>query len=218
MSSLSAEHFLDASSLLFGREVREEADKMVLRAVERGHAADPLRAAVPLAEVRQALPRWAPSPLADAVLDAAVARGALAYHDGGVRRPDHRPEMTPDQSDASRTLEAIFRDGGLAPPFANELPAPLAERADLRSLLRRLEQTGVVRQVADGFYLLREELEAAALRVTSELGGRKDLGPSDFRDVLPVSRKWLIPLLNYFDGQGVTVRHDGGRDVPAPDR
>ena len=72
-----------------------------------------------------------------------------------------------------------------------------------------------MRPVADGFYVVSDELERAATRITEELGGRRDLGPADFRDALPVSRKWLIPLLNYFDGRGVTTRHEAGRDVPA---
>jgi len=46
------------------------------------------------------------------------------------------------------------------------------------------------------------------------LGGREGLGPADFRDVLPVSRKHLIPILNYFDGAGVTLRDADGRSVP----
>ena len=39
--------------------------------------------------------------------------------------------------------------------------------------------------------------------------------PADFREVLPVSRKHLIPLLNFFDGAGVTLRDAEGRSVPA---
>jgi hypothetical protein len=72
----------------------------------------------------------------------------------------------------------------------------------------------VVRQVADGLYVPSDELEGAASRIREALGGRTRLGPADFRDVLPVTRKHLIPLLNFFDGEGTTVRGDGGRDVP----
>jgi hypothetical protein len=82
-------------------------------------------------------------------------------------------------------------------------------------LLRRLESQGVVRQVADELFLGSESLDAAAARIRSELGGRRELGPAAFRDVLPVTRKRLLPLLNYFDGKGTTLRRGEGRDVPA---
>ena len=167
-----------------------------------------------MSDVRSSLPRWAASQLADAVIVELVAAGELAYAEGGVRRPDHRPRLTPEQEAATERLEAVLSEGGLAPPLLDELPADLSGRSDLRSLLRRLEQQGTVQQVADGFYLMRHELDAAVTRIRRQLAGGTDLGPSDFRDVLPVSRKWLIPLLNYLDGQGVTVRKDRGRDVP----
>jgi selenocysteine-specific elongation factor len=112
-------------------------------------------------------------------------------------------------------VEELLRAGGLAPPFLDEFPEELRGRRDLHSLLRRLEQMDSVRQIADGFWVITEELDAAAVRIAKQLAGRRDLGPADFRDALPVSRKWLIPLLNYLDGKGVTSRHERGRDVPA---
>ena len=64
------------------------------------------------------------------------------------------------------------------------------------------------------FASVAEALDGAARRIAEELGGRSELGPSEFRDVLGVTRKHLIPLLNYFDGLGVTIRHPDGREVP----
>jgi len=201
---------------LFSQGVRQEGQRLVLAAVDRGHAADPLRASVPMAEVRAALPRWAPKHLADAIIEGLVDQGVLASAEGGLCRPDHVPEPTDEQAEASARLVGLLREGGLAPPFVDELPVDLQNRGDLRSLLRRLEQSDTVRQVADGYYLASEELDGAVARIVEQLGGRRDLGPADFREALSVSRKWLIPLLNYFDGKGITTRHDGGRDVPPP--
>jgi len=206
--------FIESAQALFGRGVRAEGERLVLESVERGHSFDSLRPSVPLAEVRASLPRWAPAQLADAVIGVLVASGRVEAGDGGIRRPGYVPEPTAEQEDASRRLEQLMRDGGLAPPFVDELPPELAGRPDLRSLLRRLEQEDRVRQVADGYYVTADALEEAAARVSESLGGRSGLGPADFREALPVSRKWLIPLLNHLDGMGVTVRHDGGRDVP----
>ena len=35
---------------------------------------------------------------------------------------------------------------------------------------------------------------------------KKEIGPADFKDLLGVSRKYAIPLMEYFDAQRVTVR------------
>jgi selenocysteine-specific elongation factor len=198
----------------FSAAVRAAAERMVAEAVEEGHGADPLRASVPLARVRAAIPGWASSELADAVIGAMVLDGRLEAVEGGVRRPGHEATLTADQERAIAELTGVLASGGLAAPWVEELPEPLAARSDLRALLRRLEESGAVRQVADGLYVPSDELEGAASRIREALGGRTRLGPADFRDVLPVTRKHLIPLLNFFDGEGTTVRGDGGRDVP----
>jgi selenocysteine-specific elongation factor len=200
---------------VFGAAARAEAEAIVLEAVAQGHALQPLREAVPLASVREAFPRWASGELADATVAALVERGALESIEGGVRRPGHEATLSDEQRAASTRLEEIFREGGLGAPALDELPEDLRKREDLRALLRRMESSGVVRQVADDLFLDSDGLDAAAARIRSELGGRRDLGPAAFKDALPVTRKRLLPLLNYFDGKGTTLRRGEGRDVPA---
>jgi hypothetical protein len=68
--------------------------------------------------------------------------------------------------------------------------------------------------VADGLFLGSQELDAAAARIRTALSGQTNLGPAAFREVLPVTRKRLLPLLNYLDGLGTTLRRGEGRDVP----
>ena len=61
----------------------------------------------------------------------------------------------------------------------------------------------------------RAALDAAVDQVTVQLAGRKGLGPADFREIIPVTRKHLMPLLAHLDTRGVTVRRGDGREVPS---
>ncbi|MDZ7779879.1 MAG: selenocysteine-specific translation elongation factor [Gemmatimonadota bacterium] len=200
---------------VFAPEIWGRARGLLVDAVTNEHARDPVRRAIPLAHVRSALPSWAPSGLADAVIRELVQDQALVSEDGGVRDPAHEPRLTTDQEEASKRLTEVLLAGGLAPPFVDELPEPLAGRPDLWSLLYWLEERGVVEQVADDLYVGRDHLRAAEERVRASLGGRVGLGPADFRDALDVTRKHLIPLLNYLDTRGVTLRREDGRSVPS---
>ena len=148
------------------------------------------------------------------VIDALVEQGRLEAVDGGLRMPGFVPALTSEQEEVSAALLQALTGAGLAAPLVDELPERLRSRTDLRPLLRRLEERGEIRTVAEGLYIGSTELDRAAARIEEELAGRSGLGPADFRDVLPVSRKHLIPLLNYFDGLGVTLRDGGGRSVP----
>jgi selenocysteine-specific elongation factor len=214
LATLEAEALLRTSERAFSAQIRDEAEGLLLSEVSKRHAADPIRPHVPLSALRTAIPAWAPKDLADAVVEKLVGAGRLELHEGGVRSPGHEPFLTSAQEDAMARLQALLLEGGLAPPFIEELPAELRDRPDFWSLVQRLEGLGVVRQVADGLYVACGHLEEGAHRVREALGGRSRLGPADFRDPLPVTRKHLIPLLNYYDGVGTTVRSGEGRSVP----
>ncbi len=203
-----------AAGRAFSPAIWGQAREAVLSGVREAHGRDPLRVAVPLAGLRSTVPDWAASGLADAVLEELVEEGSLVREEGGVRAPTHEPRLAGDQEAAVGRLSKVLSEGGLAPPFVEELPEELAERADLWSLLHWLEREGVVEQVADDLYVSADALRGAEDRVREVLGGRQGLGPADFREALDVTRKHLIPLLNFFDVRGVTLRLADGRSVP----
>jgi selenocysteine-specific elongation factor len=207
--------FLETATRVFGFGTVEEGRALILAALDAEHAADSLRGEVPLSRLRIALPQWADARLADALMDDLAGRGALHLVGGGARRPGFTPEATPEQEAHLELLQGTYASAGLAAPTVPELPEAVAGRDDLWSLLRVLEGRGSLTLVADALYMDTDALEQAVALVRTELGGREGLGPSDFRDTLDVSRKHLIPLLNYLDGLGVTRREDKVRSVPS---
>ncbi len=216
LATLEAGGGVAAGGTVWAGPLVEEAATRMLDAVAGAHRADPLSPIVPLEVLRGSLPGWSGGPLADAVLSKLSERGSLELLDGGARLPGFRPRLADEQEDACRRIRALYAEAALAPPRAQELPPELAGRADLRALLRHLEGSGALRAVGDGLLFDAAVLERAATEVGRVLGGRRGLGPTDFREVLPVSRRHLLPLLLYLDRVGVTVRRGDTRDVPPP--
>ena len=213
VDALGDEGRVEAGGRVFGSHVEENVRSGIVAAVEAAHAADPLLSAVPAATARAGAPSWVAVELADAVLARAIGAGRLEATEGGVRRPGHVVELTPEQKEASDQIVAVLRAGGVGAPLLSDFPDALRARPDLRALLRRLEESGAIRQVAEEYFVSAEDLDAAVGRVRSTFAGRSGLGPSDFREVLPVTRKHLIPLLNHLDGLGITLRTPDGREV-----
>ncbi len=199
---------------LWGPAVVAEADRRLLAALEDGHRREPLRPAVPLAALRQALPAWTGAGLADARLEALRDRGELEIQDTGARRPGWRVEPSPDQRAAADRLRALYAEAGLQPPDTGALPEDLRAREDLDALLAHLAHSGDLIALDEDHWIQRQALEDGARSVREALAGRTGLGPADFREALPVTRKHLIPLLGWLDAQGITTRGPDGRDVP----
>ena len=204
---------LATARALYSSVVVSEGSALLKSQVAAYHGAEPLRPGMPLELARQSLPRSAGPELADALLVDLVAAGELESHQDLVREPGFQPRLSADQERAMAALLGLYQSAGLSPPAVRELPAELQARSDLWRLLKLLEEAGSVVSLTDEFFASADAVASGARAVASRLAGRSGLGPADFREILPVTRKHLLPLLAYFDSAGITVRRGDGRDV-----
>jgi selenocysteine-specific elongation factor len=208
---------LVAGNRLFHPAIHDEAIARLLHTVDRVHQEHPLRAGADRDELRRALPAWAPAGLADAVLDALVADHRLVAEATTVRRPDFAIRLSPDQQADLESIASAFGAAGLAPPAPAELPPALAHNPDLPILLRLLEAQGRLVPIRPDVYLPRTALDDAIRLVRLRLGGQDALPPAAFRDLFGISRRHLLPLLEYLDRSGITRRDGDVRSVLAAD-
>ena len=114
-----------------------------------------------------------------------------------TRLASHAVRLTPDQQRLVDRMETEFRDAGAAPP------TPEDEDSELFQLLvtdRRLVR------VKESLYFHADALKAIEEKLVALLREKREIAPADVKDLLGISRKYAIPLLEYFDGQRVTQR------------
>lgn len=198
---------------VYSADVVENTIQNLTAAADRFHVREPLKPAIDRAELRGAV--RARSELIDFALEAAVERGALVQRGSGVSRPGFAPQLTARQQAMRETVLETLRSAGLTPPTVGELGKTMGDPGQLAQLLRLLENEGLVRSVTPDLYVESAALDEAELRTRRELGGSEELSVAEFRRTLPVTRKHLIPLLEYFDRRGVTRRNGDLRSVPA---
>ena len=204
-----------AGGRMFDRSIVEAARALMGDVVDAFHRDEPLRAGITVELLRQTVPSHDHGRLADVLLSEAVGSGSLTVRDSVVSRPDYEPVLTALQHEVMKELRVRFQEAGLATPLVSELPETLRARDDLWPLLKLLERRGHLVALDAELFMDAEVLSAAAERVATQLAGATGLGPSDFRELLPVTRKHLIPILTRFDQTGLTIRGPEGRNVAA---
>ena len=206
----------DAGGLWVTEEVVRTITERALDTVRRFHRAQPSERGVPLETLRHAL--RAPAPVIEAALDQLIRGGRIRRQDGIVSLAGFAPRVEGGDAEIDRIV-GILEAAALTPPTVAELEAATGRR-DLAGLLRLAAATGRVEAVERDRYYTRAALDRFA-RTLAELGRDADIVPAAVRERLGISRKYLIPLLEWADGKGVTVRIGDVRrlrrpSVPAP--
>jgi len=212
-TALVEEGAREAGGRVFDGSIVEAARTLMEEAVDAFHRDEPLRAGITVELLRQTVPTYDEGRLADLLLSEAVASGSLEIRDSAVSRPGYEPVVTERQRQVMDELLSLYRGAGLAAPLVSELPEALRGRDDLWPLLKLLERRGHLVALENELFLDAEVFSATAERVATELAGATRLGPADFREIVPVTRKHLIPILSHFDQMGLTIRGPDGRDV-----
>jgi selenocysteine-specific elongation factor len=124
-----------------------------------------------------------------------------------VRRADHAVRLDPAQQRIVDTVEQEFLKTEAAPPSPGEALARAGVTGDEEhELFQVLTDAKKLVRVKESLFFHARALESIQDRLVALLRDRKEIGPADIKDLLGISRKYAIPLLEYFDGRRVTQR------------
>jgi selenocysteine-specific elongation factor len=143
----------------------------------------------------------------DAAAEALRTTGKVVEKNGRLGLAEHREQFSAEEGKRLEAVEGMLRRKLFAPPDAEEIAREL--RLDAKKLERTLAiliEHGRVVSVAEGLFFHAEAIERARQILTDFLRKEGELESVKFKYLLETSRKFAIPLLDYFDRIGVTAR------------
>jgi selenocysteine-specific elongation factor len=169
-----------------------------LKAYHRSHPSD---RGMPLETLRHGL--RAPDVVVERVLAELTATGRIRLRDGAAVLSGFTPRVEGGDAEIERVVR-ILEQAELSPPSLAELERQTGRR-DVAAILRLAAESGRVVAVERERYYARPALErfTAAL---AEIGREHPIAPAALRDRLGISRKFMIPLLEWADAKGITER------------
>jgi selenocysteine-specific elongation factor len=120
---------------------------------------------------------------------------------------DLQVQLTKQQRKNRDEILAQIAAGDLTPPMLKDLAKSLdLKSADVEQLLNLWVEDAMLIRVGDGLYYTPDALDEARQRCVRQI---EDHGPAtmaELRDAWEVTRKYSVPLCEYFDAVGVTIR------------
>jgi selenocysteine-specific elongation factor len=192
-------------------EAADQLREAALAALGAFHAREPLKPGMFKEELRTRL-AGVEERVFLFLLDRVAQDGALVVEKDKVRLAGHQVRLDPRQQALLERLEREFRDAGVAPPSLDEAFTRLQLlRPEDQSLVQVLLDERRLVRVREGLYFHPEPLQTAEARVVGFLRQHGAITPQDVKDLLGISRKYAIPLMEYLDAQRLTVRQGDRR-------
>ena len=182
------------------------------------HEAHPLAIGMDAEALREAVnspgasrgPTVADMPINIGLFRAAVDQhcGDIAVREGsGLRLSTHRVVLNDANESVLAQVRSLLAAQPLAPPSLSEIAVRLSiAKQKLIEVVRLLEREGAVVRVAADLCFEAAAVAAAQRTLQERWSGQAPIPTAEFRDVVGTSRKFAIPLLEYFDRVGVTAR------------
>jgi selenocysteine-specific elongation factor len=125
-----------------------------------------------------------------------------------VKRAGRSIHLQPGEARAKEQIEQEFARGGLAAPAIEAVLATVTVgMGQAQKIFQLLLRERVLLKISNDVVLHHQAVDHARALLAEYKRTRGDrLAVADFKELAGVSRKYAIPLLEYFDRAGVTRR------------
>ncbi|PIE71388.1 MAG: selenocysteine-specific translation elongation factor [Deltaproteobacteria bacterium] len=186
-------------------------DELMATALEqlgRFHQENPLKQAMPKEGLKARLPDRVTVRIFNILLNQAVKEGVIVQQENAIRLVGHTVALQTNLEKVREQIDAAYNTAGLTPPYFREVLKTLdipSEQA--KDVLHILIKEGRLTKVKDDLYFASDAIDKLKNDLMAYFTIHEDLTAPQFKDITGgISRKYLIPLLEYFDGAKVTIR------------
>ncbi len=182
-------------------------EKKTLDLVKQYHKDNPLKPGFDKVELKGALKLRLSPKVLNMIVDGLVRKKQIEADGSKLRIPGFKAAGGKLGDEVkSRIVEAI-KKGGSQPPMREEFPALFGiTDKDARDLLKLLAVEGRTVRINDSFHMDRDSVEKIKGDLRKHLEAKKEITMAEFRDLAKTSRKFAVPLMEYFDSQKLTQR------------
>jgi selenocysteine-specific elongation factor len=185
----------------------EEMKSSVTAILADYHSHFPLKAGMSKEEIPALLSKPIDAKLYNFVLRQLAEAGQVAQEMEWVRLTTHKVALSKDEDTIRQKIEKAFGESGLRPPFFKEVASGLPGTSKQhQEVLEWMLAKGILLKTKEEIYFHAAALAELQNRLVTWLREHGEITTTQFKEMTGASRKYTIPLLEYFDAQKVTIR------------
>ncbi len=190
------------------KSVTDAVEKALLNTLEQYHVENPLQIGLSKEELRSGIGRTVDSKVFHFALNELQKRELVAQEESAVRLASHQVALQADEKKLQKDLENWYREKGLTTATMRETMEVFTNypKSLVKEVFALLLREGKLVKVSETLYYDAKALAGLQEKVTSFIQNEGDIDAPRFKNLTGLTRKFSIPLLEYFDRIKLTIR------------
>lgn len=224
---------IESSGVYLSNESFAQLSGNVVAELEQHHKREPLARGMLRETLREKLFAHSLPEVFGAVISRLEASGDVVSEKDVIRLSRHKVDLTDKDAELSANIEKVYLDAGVESPTLDEAMVragvPASQRGQARKILQLLLDNRKLVRVQGDMFMHPQVVEGLKTKLQNYAVQHEPdrlIDVPTFKTLAGVSRKYAIPLLEYFDREQVTRRAGDKRMIlkisglhsPAPRR
>jgi selenocysteine-specific elongation factor len=207
---------VDAEGVYVNRESFERISQATLAEVNQHHKREPLTRGLLRETLRERIFSHTAPEVFRSVMTHLEKTGALSFEKEFVRAASHKVSLSSDETALRDRLEKIYKEAALEPPTLDEAlerarvgVEARAAREHERKIFQLLLDARLLARVSPDLFFHREALDRLITKLREYAAQHEPerlIDVPTFKTIAGITRKYAIPLLEYFDRERITRR------------
>ncbi|MCL1979883.1 MAG: selenocysteine-specific translation elongation factor [Proteobacteria bacterium] len=201
------------SQRLLAASVAEALNQRIVELLTAFHRNNPLKAGLAKEELRSQLRPAVEQKVFQALLAGLIKKRVIDQEGADLKISGHTVTLQVDEQEMERKIEALYRQAALTPPNLKEVLTAFGEfpEKQIRQVIDLLIGKGQVIKINESLCFHAQTIQALQQEVVAFIRREGEIDAQRFKDLTGLTRKFSIPLLEYFDKIKLTIRIDDKR-------
>jgi len=186
----------------------------IVNHLNRYHRQYPLRTGIPKEELRSRFPKTVHPKAFQMAVGEMIEQKQIVQEEQSIRIASHTVALGKDQQVLQNRILAAYEKSGLMPPYFSELCKDLdMDPKKAGEILSVLVDEGRLIKVKENLFFGTGIIEDLMSRLKAFFQDQEEISTPQFKEMTGASRKFVIPLLEYFDAKNITIRVGDARKL-----
>jgi selenocysteine-specific elongation factor len=178
------------------------------------HADNPLKEGMPTQELKSKFQYIDDAKFFNILFTKLSKENLIVLDKNIVKLSSHKVALQVDQHEVKEKIKKIYQSSGLTPPFFRTICQDLdIDKKNAIDVLHMLIDEKSIVKTKDDLYFDAEEIASLEQKLIEFLKKRESITTPEFKEMIGVSRKYVIPLIEYFDSIKLTIRVNDTRQL-----